>query len=430
MRFLDGRLTAEEATALGAELRTSAEARRFLREVAFQATALADIARSRSLRTPPPHVAPARRTRPPLRWALTAAAVVALVITSLVTWQRRETPEVVVVTELAGAANWTGADGRLRSGLAAGDQLTAGTIETEDDMARVQLCFADGTRLTLAGNTELAFSNDGQKRLRLKRGYLTADVAPQPAGRPLIVETATAKLEVLGTLFAVTTASDGTLLNVEKGSVLLRRLVDGRTVEVPAQHSAVASLDAADKLVAGRPPAPPRTWRMSFEPRPRGWLGDWEPAAGVDAPARIRAIPFQAGRKPDGMPVIHRGIRCMSQRDLNPTGFVSLSADTVVRLRCRYRQPSPLQIFLGTHKPTGSFAGNFEAKIPEGAGEADADGWRRLEIAVSTMRSLGGASPQDVQVHYFHVGSYDMEKGLELAEVAIGPPQLLDKISP
>ncbi|MEZ6067139.1 MAG: FecR domain-containing protein [Planctomycetaceae bacterium] len=149
-----------------------------------------------------------------------------------------------------------------------GQTLPAGSLLLEGESA-AQWRFLDGTLITVSGDAEVTFSDDGQKLLRVRHGILTAEVEPQPSGVPLVVETPTARVEVLGTVFTLATESDQTRINVVEGRVRLKRLVDGETVEVPSEHSCVASLDARGELQPKVPDRPAIGWQHRFaEPPP------------------------------------------------------------------------------------------------------------------------------------------------------------------
>ncbi len=101
---------------------------------------------------------------------------------------------------------------------------------------------------------------------------MTFEVQPQPANAPLIVETPTARVEVLGTVFTLAAESDTTRINVAEGRVRLKRLVDGETVEVSQQQSCVASLDARNDLNPEVRVEPKVGWQHRFSEPPSGSL--------------------------------------------------------------------------------------------------------------------------------------------------------------
>jgi hypothetical protein len=101
----------------------------------------------------------------------------------------------------------------------------------------------DGTRIELAADTSLV-APEGGKRFVLSRGSLLADVVKQPQGAPLVFGTPSAEATVLGTTLRLTVAEGEkglTRLEVLEGKVRLLRALDGKTVDVPSGHFAVAA---------------------------------------------------------------------------------------------------------------------------------------------------------------------------------------------
>lgn len=127
-----------------------------------------------------------------------------------------------------------------------GQRVEAGTrIAVRSGSARMR--WEDGSELMLAGDGSLRIEDPAQgKLLLLERGRVEAQVAAQPAGRPFRLRSPLARIEVLGTRFALS-ADDGlTRLRVEEGRVRFAALsggeallvVPGREAEVPASGPA------------------------------------------------------------------------------------------------------------------------------------------------------------------------------------------------
>ena len=426
MRYFDGRLSPAEAAELGARLRQDAETRAWLWEVAAQATAMGDLARVRAARRQEavPSAKPSRKMPRFFRWAVAAAVLVALLTAGLALWLHQPAdPYILTVTDVAGEATWS-SDGRVRSALTVERRLAAGAVVVEGETASARLRFEDGTQLTLGGDSEAVIFVDGRKQVRLNKGTLFAAVTPQAAGQPMLVRTATADVEALGTVFALTALPDRTVLNVEQGRVRLRRLADGQTVEVAAQQSAIASLDTGTRLEAAASRPPPTEWRMDFRSPPhQEWKGQWQPADG-ETPARLRAVPCQAGRRTEGMPNIFFGVTARGT-DAPGGALVMLADDSVVRLRFRTAKPTGLGVFLSTRRSSGAFGGNFEAAIPSKAGVREPGGWRRVEVPLTAFQAKQpdlATSPTGLQVFFVFVNSYTVDAGLEVAELTITRP--------
>ena len=117
--------------------------------------------------------------------------------------------------------------------------------------SRLDIAFLDSSTMHLEGDTALLQLSDGATTARgkeafLARGRLTADVAPQPAGRPLLVSTPHSEATVLGTRFTLRVDALSTRLDVERGRVQLVKLAGGAPAVVGAAEFAVAS----DRLAA------------------------------------------------------------------------------------------------------------------------------------------------------------------------------------
>jgi ferric-dicitrate binding protein FerR (iron transport regulator) len=121
---------------------------------------------------------------------------------------------------------------RIGLGLQSGDGL-------EVIQGASALLFGDGTRLSLAPQTSIASITDAAgKRVALDRGRVSAEVAKQPAGRPLVFATPHGEARVLGTTLLLRVTPDATELEVKTGSVRLTRAKDKAGVDVAGGHLA------------------------------------------------------------------------------------------------------------------------------------------------------------------------------------------------
>ena len=118
------------------------------------------------------------------------------------------------------------------------------------------IVFPDGTRVEAGPDTEISKIADAEgKRIVLDRGFVEANVTPQPPGRPLVLATPNAEARVLGTTLRLFAEHEMTRLEVEKGRVRLQRLSDQKSVEVLTGHFAVAAtgIDLAPRAIPSRP---------------------------------------------------------------------------------------------------------------------------------------------------------------------------------
>lgn len=422
VRYADGTLDAHQLARLEAELERSAASRRRMRELAEQAFAIGEAGRCREARNPGrqvvefPAAAPRWSRRPVLAFA--AVFVVALGIVSFM--QARSRGTMLEVIAVRGSAVWS--EGGKRMSLVAGARLAAGTIETESETATAEVRLSDGTHFTLNGSAEAVFSEDGGKQVTLKRGKVTAFVAPQASGRPLRVRTPAANLEVLGTVFSLDAAPQHTSLSVAEGRVRLRRLVDGREVEVAAEQQVAASLVSSEALVPVTMKAPPADWTLRFACEPERFTGKWIATEG-DNPARVVAAPIVAKREDNGSVYVHHAVIVRAASNLPTDAFATITPDSVFRVRLRMQREIPLQLMIATRRPEGGFAGNFELvrRHPQiTAGEA----WTILEVPI---RDFVPIHPERVkaaagnQANVVIITTLHEPVGLEVAEIAILP---------
>jgi hypothetical protein len=135
-------------------------------------------------------------------------------------------------------------------------QLGGGIMTVGRD-SRVAISFPDRTTFELGGNTAVVQIADGDaggargKEAFLARGRLTADVVPQPAGRPMLITTPQAEATVVGTRFSLAVDGRATRLDVEHGLIELCRLSGGDPVVVHTAEYALVN-EGNDPAVIAR----------------------------------------------------------------------------------------------------------------------------------------------------------------------------------
>jgi len=381
-RYLDGKLLPEEQARLNLRLREDADLRQDLREIAEQAVAFGDLARRDANAFVRPTETAGRSQGGTVSPRLALAASLALLAASAWSFTAARPEPVLTLIESTGTVAWThGGE------IPAGAKLAAGTVETVGETSSAQFRFADGSLVTLQGETELSFSGVGQKKLSLARGTLSAEVKPQPPGRPMLVRTSSAVAEVVGTAFDLSARAEDTFLKVDEGLVKLMRLADGSRIDVSAQRSAVASLHTDAKLDAASTPEPLREWSFDFTTQipPRDWRG-------YAGEGRMNASAYVANRESADRVVTHHGISVRPAMLPQPLRLIA-TEDSVVRYRLRQERPGDLQIMLLTNRSDGGFAGNFECRIPAGELQPGPDGWCDLAVPMSRFK------PMDARPH-------------------------------
>jgi FecR protein len=425
-QLVDGLLDDAGSVRLNAVLTGDALARRRYREVMALHAGLhwdyAAAARSREVAVPP--------TTKRSWWLPLSAGLAAMLLlgVALGLWVPATPANPTLLTAVAvhdGTLSWSGAS-TTRQSLREGDTIGGGQLVLEGDSATASLRFSDGTQLTLTGDTELSVSDAGQKRLRLGRGLLAADVRPQAADRPLLIRTPTAELQVLGTVFTVSANGGETALDVESGRVRLQRLADGQAVEVATSQSIVVSLDVSQTLASTTRQRPPTTFRRTFAHQPPGHCkGRWVPPDATQ-PGRVFAVPYVAGHKDDGSPIIHHGVTARALDGWSKP-MVRVLRDSILVLRYRFAagQGRPaMKVMLSTVTSGGSFGGNFEGQVDSDQLSPDAEGWFTARLPMERLKALQGssaASPIDHDVTQIMPFTFWAKVHLEVAEIAVEP---------
>jgi ferric-dicitrate binding protein FerR (iron transport regulator) len=316
-------------------------------------------------------------------WAL--AAAIAVAATALLWWRVQAPARTLVqLAQVSGLVSWSSDRGDWETGLSDGAQLTGGTLSVEGETSSAMLIFRDGTRVTLTGNAELTFSDDSQKRLRCARGILTASVMPQPRDKPMLVRTATAEIEVLGTVFTIEAEAAVTSVAVQRGAVRVRRIDETRSALIAAEQIAVVDAETEAPITPRQCPSALAQWRASFDtPVDDRWSAAWLPADGAD-PKRIQAVPLLVGAK---QKFLKPGVKVIFETAEGSSAGVAVAPGTVLRVRVRSPEADQINVFICTNTAMGAFSGNFGREIMLRR-PTDAAGWQELEIPLVDLEPV------------------------------------------
>ena len=414
LRHAGGDASEAECAELSRRLAEDPAARAAMCDLALEAFAVAEQAAAAvpiGLATPIPMRRPVADWR---RWTLPIAALlIAAAMVGGLIGRFRADPEIVRIQEITGEVRWTGSGGRTVEAPPMHSSLRGGALETLSDGASVTVEFHDGSALTLTGRSTATISDDGQKSIDLREGSLSADVRPQPRGKPLLIHTPTAAMEVVGTRFDVESASASTRLNVNEGAVRLTRLVDGSVIEVPADYQAVASLVRGEKMASVKRAQPVIAWQSDLSRGGNGMEGEWLPPA-AGAPARLKALPRLLNKTSRGRVIIYTvGLGPSSQ------GLTALQMQPDARLRVSgtMSRSVPVEMMLNTRSPRGGFAGNFFRQATPEAGS-----WQ-IEAPVSAFRRdrADGDEPlrEPLNLNWIAIYTIDADAGLEIEKAEL-----------
>jgi len=350
--------------------------------------------------------------------AIAASLVVLLSAGLFLEWREAERT-VATIAGINGSLIWIGDGGRVEHDLSLGQELPGGTVEGVAPGSWIELQFQDGSTVGVLGNSTLTFSDLGRKELHLKAGKLACDVRPQPTGRPMLVHTRSALLEVLGTQFEVDAGLSSTIVDVKEGVVRLKRLSDGEAVDVPALHRAIA--DADQEVTAALVPESVSRWQSQLHLGPDFTQGKWSPRES-ERDARLRAVPYTTA---DGKTIYTLGFG-VSRGD-NPTIVLQPSS----RIRVRGRLGSPAKVYFGVTvlHPGGGFAGRFQTVRPAASFRGGEDFELTLElrefqldVSLEEMKDKLPSAPFQFVVETFWCHSLYKPVGLEVSRVELIPP--------
>ena len=216
-----------------------------------------------------------RIARFPLLWSGAGLAVLILILAASI-FQKDDSTSIGTMETTSGTVEVIG-------------EVHSGEVITSTGAGGSTLLkFLDGTRIALAGDTTLTVTEDDArgKHVRVHTGSVIASVEKQPPGKPMVLVTSQARIEVLGTEFSLDTSTDATGLGVSEGRVRVVRLSDGESVEVVENNYVVAGRNRTF-LPQPRPGVPDKLAIDFRSGLPPGWLYGLHRPRTADLPGRV-----------------------------------------------------------------------------------------------------------------------------------------------
>lgn len=284
------------------------------------------------------------------------------------------------------------------------------------------LKFADESVLAVAGETRLACSiTDSQKRVVILGGDVLAQVASQPEGKPMLIETPKAHAEVVGTKLSLFANLVVTKLTVLEGLVRLKRISDGSIVEVPGGHAAIAS-DASSFAVKPLGSAD-GLWEEDFEAElPANWeAGVWVQS---DLPpgskGAVRAAIFE-----DDKTNTNGQFRVASPQEWWQ-GLFQIDEDTHINFTYKVERLGWFNVMLETRSKGGTptYSGVYLFKSPE-MWKTGINEWRTVslplrEFAAPPKAPIQRPAPEIGHlVHRFYFSTQETDPGLVIDRIWI-----------
>ncbi|MFT4641579.1 MAG: ferric-dicitrate binding protein FerR (iron transport regulator) [Verrucomicrobiales bacterium] len=349
-----------------------------------------------------------RADQKPWHRSIWAAAAAIVVLAAGLTFSLRDSnAKNATISAIHGPVRWTNNAGHTLDHLEAGSTFDGGLLESLLPESWVELAFQDGSKVTMSGHSTLMVSAGEQKQLHLRQGNLSAEVAPQPESMPMVVNTPTAELKVLGTQFDVDAERNATRLIVNEGRVQMKRLVDGSSAEVPRGHQVVAAVDVTHKLEVVPRGKARQAWRSDLAKE--ATYGKWSTDLGrlaiklkkmvangemskAEAMAKYKEMAkfdddigrLKADSKMSNPGKAAKDIIVLSlSKETNSPVIATVGAK--FRIRGNLEAPATLEFGFTTYRPGGSYAGKFRAmKSLQASGEDGFD----IELSLKSFRPI------------------------------------------
>ena len=197
----------------------------------------------------------------------------------------------------------------------------------------------------------------------------------------MLFVTSLAEVRVMGTRLSISAETSGTTLSVSKGHVGMKRLSDGRSVDVRSGYHAVAS--PSSELTAQLTPPASDIWAADFEDGvPDNWrIGQW---VRDDLPRNSRGAVRSARWNPGS------GLYYAVRSNRVTTGLFHVHDDTYLNFTYKLDQPGWFNLFVVVRRNdvddrsrTGNYAHKEAAWWQIPAGE-----WRTVSVPLTKFHKV------------------------------------------
>jgi len=347
-------------------------------------------------------------------WKTVTALAAILALAGVMVFLLRPDSNFATIVDYGGPVSWTGQGQDSGIAMKVGLKIGDGMLETAGGESWVELKFADGTGVHLSGIGTLKIEKrDNQKRFRLSGGSLSVEAEPQPPGKPLIVATPSAEAEVLGTQFNILASSFSTNLEVNEGLVRVKRLADGRTEEVKADHEIVVALEADTDFSAYKRVDSVFQWQSQL---PRDIMQGQVTKTGN---ARVSTHLWEGdraiGEKLKQAVLLHSIVLDPSAAGLPR---VKIQPGQSIVVKGRTLEAGRVHIGFATNHWEGSFAGKFASYHPVSGSEFE------IELPLEEMtrtKPRFATLPNGQEMIYLWVQSVHKDIGLEIESAQLLP---------
>ncbi len=432
LRRLDGNLPTSECKEIDELLRNSPEAREFVRDVAEQAVAVADLERANFSRgvaaiskLPPSTTAPSRRQSWLHRYAwhtATVALIISLAAVSALALLPIRKSGVARVSKLTGSNNFFGANGKIDNGLSTGAVVTVGdTLETRSCDAWIELKAGDGATMTIAGHSTLRVlqAEAGELRFELLSGSLWVNPASTHGSASIVIQTPSAQVEAQDAQLDVQASAAEMVVRVNRGAAHVESASSGHSVDVSSDQQLTVVLGSKQPLSAIPQPKPINSWSCKLAEAPEVILGNWLPPM-ADESARLGAVPllWPLG---EGKQIMLYAVAFAAWK--NSEHPVLLHADSHLRFRGRTQQAHTVRFGFSAQKMRGVFAGKFEVDVELSRLGPAGQAWQ-VDLPLANFRALYpqlAESPEGLELTDVYALTVEMDAGLEIHDIELLP---------
>ena len=315
-----------------------------------------------------------------------------------------------------------------------GSLLPRGARLTVPAATFVDLRFADGSVISVAGDSTVVLLPQPSERLHLERGTVSATVTPQPPGTVFAIGTAHGIATVIGTRFTLTATPAVTVLMVEQGRVRLAGRAGDAGLVLAAGEG--ARIGASGLVALTRAPAAATTVATSAVPSASGVAvlpGDpWAGASvatdsGLGVPRELFSVSGQSFKQalrittPADLAADPRHTGEYALRVRIPTTAALAKGDAVLAtLWLRSGDARPAQIRLVVEESAASTGRSLAAALT-----AERE-WRKVELPFQVVADAA-AGTVEAQLWLGHPGQTIEVAGLTLTDHG---PQPLRMIAP
>lgn len=348
--------------------------------------------------------------------ATIAVLAIAVVLGVVFSPRPAHSTAIAALERVTGDVRILGSDGQVRS-IAANASLCQGdTVRTRGNESSTVVAYADGTRLTLVGNTSVTCGDPRSKSIVVHQGTLAGSVRPQAQETPMLLATPSVQVQVLGTRFQIEAVANRTDLSVTEGRVRVVRTSDGQAVDVADGKHAV--ITEQNKLLVQDLPGVSDTWEVDFEPRlPEGWDEGERVTEGLPAGSRgaVKAVLDES--EDNG------GFHRISSQESWLRGLFVIRKTSHLHLTFKIDNPKWMNVLLVTrtsdpHEP--HFSGNYLFRdFPS----LTPGRWQTLSIPLAQFQRIhaGDVPVEDVVPYKLTFFSDGKDRGLVIDRIWVTP---------